>query len=66
MRDMVLLSFETENWICWLLRYYLNFLCKLNFTGQQIFNVSPFEQEIVQIFAQKKLINLAGLTSKLY
>jgi len=35
------LSFETENWICWLLRHYLNFLCELNFIGQQIFNVSP-------------------------
>jgi len=27
MRDMVLLSFETEKWKCWLLRHYLNFLC---------------------------------------
>jgi len=35
------LSFETENWICWLLRHYLNFLCELNFIGQQIFNLSP-------------------------
>jgi len=34
------LSFETENWMCWLLRYYLNFLCELNFVGQQIFKVS--------------------------
>jgi len=28
-------------WICWLLRHYLNYLCELNFIGQQIFNVSP-------------------------
>jgi len=35
------LSFETENWTCWLLRHYLNFLFELNFIGQQIFNVSP-------------------------
>jgi len=35
------LSFETENWICWLLRHHLNFLCELNLIGQQIFNVSP-------------------------
>jgi len=34
------LSFEKENWICWLLRHYLNFLCELNFIGQHIFNVS--------------------------
>jgi len=25
------LSFETENWKCWLLRHYLNFICELNF-----------------------------------
>ena len=29
MRDTVVLSFETENWM-WLLRYYLKFLCELN------------------------------------
>jgi len=33
MRDTVVLSFETENWM-WLLRHYLNFLCELNFIGQ--------------------------------
>jgi len=32
------LTFETENWICWLLRHYVNFLCELNFIGLQIFN----------------------------
>jgi len=36
------LSFETENWICWLLRHYLNFLCELSFIGQQIFYASPW------------------------
>ena len=41
MRDTVFLSFETENWM-WLLRHYLNFLCELNFIGQQIFNVWPW------------------------
>jgi len=33
MRDMVFLSFETENWIR-LLRLYLNFLCELNSIDQ--------------------------------
>ena len=36
------LSFETESWICWLLRSSLNILCELNFIGQQIFNESPW------------------------
>jgi len=35
------LSFETENWKCWLLKCYLNFLCEQNFIGQHIFEVSP-------------------------
>jgi len=41
-RIRYLLSFETENWKCWLLRHYINFLCELNFIGQHIFNVSPW------------------------
>ena len=49
------------------MRHYLNFLCELNFNGQQIFNVQH-EQEIVQIFTHTKLTitNLTSLTSKLY
>ena len=57
------LSFETENWKCWLLRHYINFLCELNFIGQQIYHR---EQDIVQIFTHMKLSNLTLLTSKLY
>ena len=44
------LSFETENWICWLLRHYLNFLCELNFIGQHIFNVSPWTRNCPNLY----------------
>jgi len=35
------MSFETENWKCWLLRHYLNVLGELDLIGKEIFNVSP-------------------------
>jgi len=44
------LSFETENWICWLLRHYLNFWCELYFIGQQIFNVSPWTRNCPNLY----------------
>ena len=59
------LSFETENWKCWLLRNYLNFSCELNFIVN-IFLMHHHEQEIVQIFTQMKLTNQTLLTTKLY
>ena len=59
------LSFEIENWKCWLLRHYLNILCELNFIGQHFLTYHQ-EQEIVQIFTHMKLTNLTSLISKLY
>jgi len=59
------LSFETENWKCWLLRRYLNLLCELNFVGKDILTYHH-EQESIQIFTLMKLPNLTLLTSKLY
>ena len=47
------LSFETENWKCWLLRHYLNFLCELNFIGQQIFNVSPWTTNCPNLYTHE-------------
>ena len=59
------LSFETQNWKCWLLKHYLNFWCELNFTVNIFLTYHP-EQEIVQIFTHMKLTNLTLLTSKMY
>jgi len=52
MRDTVFLSFETESWM-WLLRHNPNFLCELNFIGQQSFNVSPWTRNCPKLYTHE-------------
>ena len=61
------LSFDTENWKCWLLRHYLNLLCKLNFIGQHIFNVSPWTRISPNLYTHEThQPNLTYCTSQLH
>jgi len=50
---MVLFVFRNRKLICCMLRHYLNFLCELNFIGQQIFHVSPWTRNWTNLYTHE-------------
>jgi len=47
------LSFETENWKCWLLRQYLHLFFEVNFIGQHIFNISSWTRNCPNLYTHE-------------